>query len=215
MANIQDTNNTYNNLKNAELALARAQLSEDSNRSDILKQKEKLSYDLRNIDGSMTGSSTQIQLTKLQKDLEKAELDYQAKLKSDNQTNENLVTNVRNIQSDLQIILTDTVDETDKLFAITDRYLNDAIYRDIRIYLSAKNLTIKDSAITSFYKLQKVNDTLQNIRSTDIDEGNVLNYLKEYQGIITALSEHFMIMKKVFIDSIEDVRLTTQMAASE
>jgi hypothetical protein len=66
------------------------------------QQQEKLSYDLNNTDNAtITGSSTQIQLAKLEQDLEKAELDYQARLKSDNQTNENLITSAKNIQSDL------------------------------------------------------------------------------------------------------------------
>jgi hypothetical protein len=102
-------------VRNAELALERAQFSEKNTREDIIKQQEKISYDLNNIDANLTGSSTQIQLEKLQQDLERAELDYQARLKSDNQTNENLITSAKNIQSDLQIILSDTVDETDKL----------------------------------------------------------------------------------------------------
>jgi hypothetical protein len=115
VVNVQDTNNTYNSVRNAELALERAKFSEQNTRADILKQQEKLSYDLNNTNATITGSSTQIQLAKLEQDLEKAELDYQSRLKSDNQTNENLITSAKNIQSDLQIILSDTVDETDKL----------------------------------------------------------------------------------------------------
>jgi copper chaperone CopZ len=102
-------------IQDAQIALERAKVTEESTIDDIERQKKKIEYDLNNVDGALTGSSTQIQLAKLETDLAKAEFDYQAKIKADGQTNENLITSVRNIQSDLEIILTDTANETDKL----------------------------------------------------------------------------------------------------
>ncbi len=215
VANIQDTNNTYNSVRNAELALERARFSEQNTRADIAKQQEKISYDLNNINATITGSSTQIQLAKLEQDLEKAELDYQARLKSDNQTNENLITSAKNIQTDLQIILSDTVDETDKLLWITDKYLNDTLYKDMRVYLSAKNITTKDTALTTFTVLQSLNNKLKTLKSADINDANVSDYLKQYQAVVVWLNDHFVIMKQVFIDTIEDARFKNQVATSQ
>ncbi len=111
----RDEETVTKNIRDAELALQRAELAEKNTRSDINKQQEKISYDIDNTNASVTGSVTQIQLAKLEQDLQKAEFDYQSRLKADNQTNENLITSAKNIQSDLQIILSDTVNETDRL----------------------------------------------------------------------------------------------------
>lgn len=212
---LQDTNNTSNALANAQLAFERAKFAQEIARDDIAQQQKKLNYDLNNTDKSFTGSNTQIQLAKLQNDLEKAEFDYQARLKADDQTNENLITSARNIQSDLQIILTDTVTETDKLFGITDLYLNDINYKDMRTYLSAKNGETKNLAIESFWVINNLSQTLQSLKSRDIVAENVNDYLKQYQAIIVGLNDHFVIMKQVFIDSIEDARYKVQMTASQ
>lgn len=197
-------------VKDAELALERAQLTEANTSDDIERQKKKILYDLDNVDGTVTWSNTQIQLAKLEKDLEKAEFDYQAKLKSDWQTNENLITSARNIQSDLEIILTDTANETDKLLGITDIYTNGE-YKDMRVYLWAKDITIKDKIAKSFYTISTLQQQLDSMNSADINDQNVTTYLKTYQSIVTWLSDHFVLMKKLFVESIEDARYKTQM----
>ena len=134
-------------VQDAKLNLEKATISQEALRKDSLRQKEKLNYDLDNTNALLSGSTTQIQLQKLETDLAKVEFDYQSKLKSDEQTNENLITSARNIQSDLQILLTDTVDQTDRILWVTDTYLNDQDYKDMRIYIWAKDTSIKNKAI--------------------------------------------------------------------
>lgn len=197
-------------IQDAQLALERAKVTEKSTVDDIERQKKKIEYDLKNVDGTLTGSSTQIQLAKLETDLEKAEFDYQAKLKADGQTNENLITSARNIQSDLEIILTDTANETDKLLWITDIYTNGE-YKEMREYLWAKDDTIKNKVTTSFYMISTLQKQLDTMNSSDIDDKNVNNYLKTYQSIVNGLSDHFVLMKKLFVESIDDARYKTQM----
>ncbi len=197
-------------VQSAQLWLERARITEQSTSSDIALQKEKLQYDLNNVDENLTWSNTQIQLAKLEQDLEKAEFDYQAKLKSDDQTNENLITSARNIQSDLEIILTDTANETDKLLWITDIY-RDWEYKDLRVFLWAKDAMIKDKVTTSFYLIDRLQNTLDDMNTADITDENVTDYLKTYQSIVNGLSDHFVLMKKLFVESIEDARYKTQM----
>lgn len=197
-------------VQNAQLWLERARIAEQSTTSDIVLQKEKLQYDLSNVDENLTWSNTQIQLAKLEQDLEKADFDYQAKLKSDNQTNENLITSARNIQSDLEIILTDTANETDKLLWITDIY-RDWEYKELRVFLWAKDTMIKDKVSTSFYLIDRLQNTLDDMNTADITDENVTDYLKTYQSIVNGLSDHFVLMKKLFVESIEDARYKTQM----
>lgn len=212
---LQDTTSTFDKaIKDAQIAYQRAQLSEEFANADIEQQLKKLQYDLNNVDPSIAWSNTQLQLDKLEKDLEKAEFDYQSKLKSDNQTNENLITSARNIQSDLAIILTDTSTETDKLLWITDLYINWE-YKDLRIYLGAKDISLKDKVTTSFYTISSLQKKLDTMNSSDITDENVTTYLKTYQSIVTSLSDHFVLMKKIFIESIEDARYKAQMTLSQ
>jgi multidrug resistance efflux pump len=212
---LQDTTSTFDKaIKDAQIAYQRAQLSEEFANADIEQQLKKLQYDLNNVDPSIVWSNTQLQLDKLEKDLEKAEFDYQSKLKSDNQTNENLITSARNIQSDLDIILTDTSTETDKLLWITDLYINWE-YKDLRIYLGAKDIALKDKVTTSFYTISSLQKKLDTMNSSDITDENVTTYLKTYQSIVTSLSDHFVLMKKIFIESIEDARYKAQMTLSQ
>jgi len=56
--------------------------------------------------------------------------------------------------------------------------------------------------------LQKQLDTMN---SSDIDDKNVNTYLKTYQSIVNGLSDHFVLMKKLFVESIDDARYKTQM----
>lgn len=212
---LQDTNNLSNSVQSAELAFQRAQITEQTVLDDIEKQKQKLQYDLDNINGNLTGSSTQIQLQKLETDLAKAEFDYQAKLKSDTQTNENLITSAKNIQSDLEIILTDAINETDKLLWLTNKYVDDLSYKDMRIFLWAKNLSILSEASNSFWEIYKLEQELWKLKSSDITADNVNDYLKNYQSIIVNMNDHFVIMKQLFIDSIEDARYKTQITTSQ
>lgn len=211
LVSLQDTNNTANGVQSAELGLARAKFTDTISRDDIAKQKEKLSYDLNNVDGSVDGSTTQIQLSKLQKDLEKAEFDYQSKLKSDDQTNENLITSAKNIQGDLEIILNDTATETDKLLGITDTYIN-GDYKDLRVYLWVRDNAVLNEVKNNFYTISSLQKQLDVLTVEELNADNVTEYLKTYQSIVSSLSSHFVLMKKLFIKSIEDARYATQLA---
>ena len=54
VAQLQDINNTSNSLANAKIALERARLAEQSTRADIIKQQQKIDYDLNNNNASLT-----------------------------------------------------------------------------------------------------------------------------------------------------------------
>jgi hypothetical protein len=86
-----------------------------STQDDTIKQLEKLDYDLTNVDANVVGSSTQIQLQKLEKDLAKAELDYQTKLDADSQTIQNFSTTAQNLYTDVNNLVSDVVTESDKI----------------------------------------------------------------------------------------------------
>lgn len=214
LVQLQDTTSPFDKaVQDAQIAYQKAQLWAQTTKDDIAQQLKKIQYDVNNVNETLTGSSSQIQLAKLEKDLEKAEFDYQAKVKSDGQTNENLITSARNIQSDLAILLQDTVTETDKLLGITDLYTN-GDYKDLRIYLWARDEMIKSDVTNSFYTISSLQNQLDTMHSADITSDNVTTYLKAYQSIVTSLSDHFVLMKKLFVNSIDDARYKAQLTLS-
>jgi len=55
LVQLQDTSLTaYSNVKDAQLALQRAQLAEQTAKADIELQKKQLQYNLNNLDGSVS-----------------------------------------------------------------------------------------------------------------------------------------------------------------
>lgn len=201
-------------IKDAELALERAQLTKSFTDQDIQKQQEKISYDLNNVSSRYTGSSSQLQIEKLEQDLAKADFDYQTRLKSDLQTSQNFLTNIQNTQSDLKILLAETINETDKVLWITDKYINDANYRDMRVYLWAKKPETRSKTVDIFYDLQIMFDQLALMDRKDIKLETIDQILSIYQKIVLRMGDHFVGMKEIFIYSIEDARYQPQINTS-
>jgi multidrug resistance efflux pump len=81
--------------------------------------------------------------------------------------------------------------------------------------LGAKDLALKDKVTTSFYTISSLQKQLSSMNSADITDQNVTTYLKTYQSIVTSLNDHFVLMKKLFIESIEDARYKAQMTLSQ
>jgi arginine repressor len=102
-------------LFDTQIAYERNAISSLTNTEDIKKQQEKISKDLRDNDLSYSGSTLSLQLQKLASDLEKAELDYQTKLDSDNQTILNFFNSVKLIGSDLSNLFQDSINLSDEL----------------------------------------------------------------------------------------------------
>lgn len=210
LVQLSDTNNISNSVQNAQIALERAQLTEANTLSDIEIQRRKLEFDSRNVDASLSGSSSQLQLQKLESDLAKAELDFANKLTADDQQTINFINNVKNIHADLMIILAETLNETDKLLGITDVYENDLSFINLRPFLGAKKPELRNDAVDSFRDLKELERQLGLMERSDINPETINQFLDTYQDITLQMADHFVIMRQIFINSIDDVRYQGQ-----
>lgn len=149
---VESARDTYNQNKlnldkslfDTQIAYERNSISSLTSIEDIKKQQEKINKDLRDNDLSYSGSTLSLQLQKLAKDLEKAELDYQTKLDSDNQTILNFFNSVKLIWSDLSNLFQDSINLSDELLWVTttNRNKNDSF----EYVLGNKDMTSKQIA---------------------------------------------------------------------
>lgn len=106
-------------LFDATIGLQKNQINSSATRQDIGKQQEKLTKDLSDNDLGISGSNLSLQLDKLNTDIAKAQLDYQTRLDSDNQTILNFMNNVKLVRSDLWTIFNDTISAADELLGVS------------------------------------------------------------------------------------------------
>lgn len=66
-----------------------------------------------------TDSTANLQVQQLEANLDKARLDYDIKLKADEQTLQNYINTAKNIYSDTNNLLLDVIDQTDKFLGYT------------------------------------------------------------------------------------------------
>lgn len=198
--------NLEKQIQDAQIALQRSQLAADTTRSDTSKQLEKIDYDLTNVNGSSSGSSTQIQLENLTKQLTKAQLDYQTKLDADSQTLDNFIITAGNINTDIRNLMSDVVTESDKLLWVSDewRSYNDAY----EVYLGAKDFASKNKAENALRELQSLQDDLDTLSTTTITQDNLVSYLSSYNTIISSMNTLIREMKNVFTATIPSSSLS-------
>jgi len=198
--------NLEKQIADAQIALDRAQLWYNSTASDAAKQLEKLDYDLTNVDANASGSSTQLQLQKLQKDLAKAQFDYQTKLDVDNQTLDNFIKTAGNINTDITNLMSDVVTESDKLLWVSEEWKN---YNDAyEVYLWAKDFSAKIKAEDSLRNLQWLQDKLDILSQTSINQNNIVEYLSSYGDIIRGINSLVTDIKNVLTASIPSSSLS-------
>lgn len=187
-------------IADATIAYERSQSAYETTQADIARQLDKARRDLASTTDTETWSITNLQIQKLQKDLEKAEFDYETKLKADAQTRENLTISTKTIHADLTTLLTDVLDQSDRLLGVTiaNEHLND----DFDIYLGARDVNGKNTAVLSFYALNNLKTNLTSLSPDGIDTSNVEEYLNSYKPIIDGINTMLSDIKNVLIQSI-------------
>ena len=115
---------------------------------NLLKQLEdaQLAYQktLLSTENSTLGnedSSANLQLKKLEQDLAKARADYAIKVKTDEQTLENFVTTAKNVYTDINALLLDVIDQSDKFLGVTIQ--NSHLNNGFEIYIAVKDDSAK------------------------------------------------------------------------
>lgn len=166
-------------LFDTQLSFQRNQVSSENTKTDVSKQQEKIQKDLQDNDLTVSGSNLSLQLEKLGNDLEKAELDYQARLSSDNQTIQNFFNTVKLIGTDLNNLFADVVEASDNLLGYTPekRYINDGF----EAVLGNKDFSTKTRAEDAFGKMLASYNEFKTL-SNDVDTGTIVALLKSYQA---------------------------------
>jgi multidrug resistance efflux pump len=198
--------------QNAELSISSAQNTYQIQKKQIEKQIQDLliAKERANISYNNTAwkawNNTQLQLSGLQKSIEKARLDYDNKLKSDDIAINNNIATAKNIYSDTMNILVDTIDQWDKILAITD---TNKLSPEEKLYIWWKDTNIKALAETQLTTLFAKKIQLEKIWNS-ITKENLDDYLKQYAQILSTINEFIITIKSVLFNSIIDTRYLSQ-----
>lgn len=202
LISLADSAGTYTlNAQRAGLSVQSAANAFAINQQNLEKQLEdaKLAYQktIVSTDNSILGnadSSAQLQLKQLEQNLTKSRIDYDIKLKSDEQALENYVNTARNVYSDVTNLMLDVIDQADKFlgYSLINAHLNNGF----EIYIGVKNDNTKYLAEQKLAELMRQKDTLQNL-GNNITLDNITNYLSQYKKIVDTINEMTVAMKNV------------------
>lgn len=203
LLSMSDTAGSYSfGAQKASLSVQSAQNNYEINRQNLEKQIQdaQLAYQKTLITSQSSilwgsGTTADLQLQKLQQDLEKARFDYNAKLKSDEQTLENYINTSKNVYSDVSNLMLDVIDQSDKFlgYTVANAHLNNWF----EAYISVKDDNTKYNAETKLANLILEKDKLIALWS-EITLDNVTGFLAQYKTIVKNISEMTVAMKNVF-----------------
>ena len=199
---IDSANNNYDiSSQNLEKQINDAKLNLDKNNvgyqntlSDADKQIEKLNRDVSNNDISNISGTLYIQLAKLQKDFDKAKLDQQTKLKSDDQTISNTILSAKNIYTDLNSIYQDT-------YVLWDNILQPKNTYNQRQWLGAKDSNTKNNAYNQRDLFAAQSDIIKNIWNNITNE-NLADYMTKYRIYIWYINDTISSLKNAISNSV-------------
>lgn len=197
----QQALNLDKTLFDTQLSFQRNQVSSENTKTDVSKQQEKIQKDLQDNDLTVSGSNLSLQLEKLGNDLEKAELDYQARLSSDNQTIQNFFNTVKLIGTDLNNLFADVVEASDNLLGYTPekRYINDGF----EAVLGNKDFSTKTRAEDAFGKMLASYNEFKTL-SNDVDTGTIVALLKSYQAWVDSMNTELTSINTLLINTQPD-----------
>lgn len=194
--------------QNARLSINSAENSYEVQKKNLEKQITDLMIAQERAQLSYTNTAwgninnTILQLSGLQKSLEKNRLDYDNKVKSDTVTITNNIATAKNVYTDTMNLLLDVIDQGDKILWVTPSNKN-PIEEDI--YIGWKNIEVRRRAESLLKDLFVQRENLQKIWNA-ITEDNISEYLEKYRVTVTAINEFTISMKDVLVNSIEDLR---------
>lgn len=149
-------------------------------------------------------NNTLLQIEWLQKNLEKAKLDYNIKVNVDDITLQNNITSAKNVYNDTLNLLLDVLEQSDKLLGVSEA--NRRLASDYDIYLWWRNLAIREKAEWELRQLFAKREQLQVLWNSWITLDTINNYLDQYKSIALAINDFTVTMKDVFINSLVDAR---------
>ena len=187
--------------KRAALSVQAAQNSFEVNQQNLLKQLqdaqiayEKTLLSTSNSNTANVDSSANLQLKQLEQNLTKARLDYNIKLKADEQSLENFVMTAKNVYSDVNNLLLDVIDQSDKFLGYTLE--NAHINNGFEVYIAVKNDNAKYIAEQKLADLINKKNSLKTL-GDNISLENIDSYLSQYKQIVAGINEMTIAMKNV------------------
>ncbi len=210
IANLEDTQwSTIFRWESSSLAVNSAQNSYEVQRKNLEKQIDDLLLAKERAELNYTNTAwgevnnTSLQIAGLQKNLEKARLDYNTKLNNDDTTLQNNITSAKNIYSDTFNLLIDVIDQWDRLLGVTDA--NRKLASDYDIYLGGRSIDVRKEAEDQLWNLLSQRSQLEKL-GNNITSGNINNFLDQYKSIVSWINWFTVSMKDVFANSLEDSR---------
>lgn len=169
--------------------------------NDLLIAQERANLNYTNT-AWWTVNNTLLQLSGLQKSLEKNRLDYDNKVKADEITITNNIATAKNIYTDTTNLLLDVIDQWDKILGVTPANKN-PIEEDI--YIGGMSIETRNKAELQLKNLFIQRENLAKI-GNNITWDSIQSYLEKYRTVLSDINEFTISMRKVLVNSIEDIR---------
>lgn len=169
--------------------------------NDLLIAQERANLNYTNT-AWWTVNNTLLQLSGLQKSLEKNRLDYDNKVKADEITITNNIATAKNIYTDTTNLLLDVIDQWDKILGVTPANKN-PIEEDI--YIWGMSIETRNKAELQLKNLFTQRENLAKI-GNNITWDSIQSYLEKYRSVLSDINEFTISMREVLVNSIEDIR---------
>lgn len=163
-------------------------------------QKAEIDYSESKVDSQ--DSKTQLDLSKLEQDLQKAKLDYDNWILNDTNQLNSYIENIKSNYKSLSLTYFDVMNYLDEFFWVTDknRYKNEAF----KIYISAKNISLKTQVETELKKVIFEYDAFKNKDLSWLNEANIQEYLNNLDTTYAKLRDILNLSKEAIKNSVEN-----------
>jgi hypothetical protein len=145
-------------------------------------------------------SSSKLELDKLKQDYEKATLDYNNLLSSDQEQINNFKSTIKSQHNSLKTLTQDISLELDKLFSVSETNKNYNQYFDQ--YLGAKNFILKNQMKDSVKKLFQQKEYLENLDLEDLNQTKIIEIINIFDQYHNNLEKILNNTKIVIEDSV-------------
>lgn len=143
--------------------------------------------------------SSALQLQQLDQQIAKAELDYETQLQNNQQTLDNFLATAKNLAKDVELLYTNIVTESDKIFGVTILFRNDNNAFERKLW--AKNTATKQQAETYLRRLIEQEGLYKDMWRS-ITKDNLANALQAVQWLARQLQPLLDEMELVFKNTV-------------
>lgn len=185
-----------------EIALRAAKNDHELLTLDLEKQIKELNIKKSSVNLLDENSPASLNLSRLEQEIEKAKLDYENLLLSDNQQKRNFIININNNYNSFKRLLDEVIHSSDVILWVTNsnRHLNDSF----EIYLWARNSSLKSLSENMLLNLISIQNTYKSVDISNVDYDYLLskiNYLNETSNHLNEFIVTMDLMLKASVSS--------------